>query len=224
LYVIKWQRYGGTVPAGVKQLEQAASTRAALVVAARDLFVRHGYFATGTEELVNAAGVTRGALYHHFSDKRDLFRAVFNTVGADVLAGRIGALRALPDYSSDPWERLKMGLHAFLRTAAEEPEVQRITLIDGPAVLGWPEWNDLERRYALGRIEAAIVASGAGATTDSPANRALAHLLLGVINAGALLIANSGDPTSTGAEVEAALDALLAGLRRPERAQPTADR
>jgi AcrR family transcriptional regulator len=204
--------YRGVVPAGPKQLERAASTRAALVAAARDLFVTQGYFATGTEELVSAAAVTRGALYHHFADKRDLFRAVFNAIGADVLAGRIGSAPPVTG-DGDPWEQLRLGLHWFMRTAAEEPEVQRVTLIDGPAVLGWAEWVELEERYSVGRIEAAIDASVDAAVIAPQPSRALAHLLLGVVNSGALVVANASDAAVARQDVTNALDALLLGMR-----------
>jgi AcrR family transcriptional regulator len=200
------------VPAGPKQLERAAETRAALVQAGRRLFFTTGYFATATEDLVAEANVTRGALYHHFADKRDLFRAVFHAIGADVLANRIGALRAAPDPALDTWDQLRLGLHRFLRTVAESPEVQRVTIIDGPAVLGWQEWCGLEERYSLGRIEHTIERSIEQGVIAPQPPRALAHLLLGVVNSGALAVANSG---SAEADVVQAVDALLTGLRRP---------
>ena len=205
------------MPAGPKQLERAAETRAALVHAGRRLFVTPGYFATATEDLVAQANVTRGALYHHFADKRDLFRAVFHAIGADVLGNRIGALRAAPDPTLDTWDQLRLGLHRFLRTVAESPEVQRVTIIDGPAVLGWQEWCRLEEHYSLGRIEHTINRSIEQGVIAAQPPRALAHLLLGLVNAGALAVANSG---SAETDVVQAVDALLAGLRRPGRRPP----
>ena len=205
------------MPAGARQLEQAASTRAALVAAARRLFVGRGYFATGTEEIVAAADVTRGALYHHFADKQALFRAVFDQVGAELLAGRVGALREPVPAHTDSWEQLRLGLQRFMRTVADEPEVQRITLIDGPAVLGWAEWTALEERHALNRIEAAVERAVHEGVIDAQPPRALAHLLLGLVNAGALAVANAAAAGATETEIVAALDNVLRGMRRRGR-------
>lgn len=205
------------MPAGPRQLEQAATTRAALVAAGRQLFVTRGYFDTGTEDIVAAASVTRGALYHHFADKRDLFRAVFNAVGADVLRGHTRSLTTGSGAVGDPWERLRAGLQRFLTTAASEPEVQRITLIDGPAVLGWREWSELEERYALGLIEEAITTSVEHELIAPVATRALGHMLLGVLNAAALMVANARDRTRARRDASDALDAVLDGLRQRTR-------
>ncbi|MDZ7675823.1 MAG: TetR/AcrR family transcriptional regulator [Acidimicrobiales bacterium] len=207
------------MPAGPKQIGQGVATRAALVDAGRRLFVTQGYFATGTEELVAAADVTRGALYHHFADKQDLFRAVFHAIGADVLAGRLGPLREPVDPTLVAWDQLRQGLRRFLQTVAVETEVQRVILIEGPAVLGWHEWSELEKRYSLGRIERTIEDSiREGLIEPQPAS-ALGQLLLGLVNSGALVVANAADRAQAEAEVVEAVDALLRGLRRPGRAR-----
>jgi AcrR family transcriptional regulator len=179
-----------------------------LVAAARELFVTQGYFATGTEEIVARAGVgTRGALYHHFADKRALFEAVFEAVEIDLLARAVPTGRA-----TDTWGVLVTGLQGFL-TAALEPEVQRIILVDGPAVLGWNEWRELEAKYGVGVIEAALdVAMEEGTIVRQPA-RELAHLILAVLDEAALLIAHSGEPEVARANASAALGQLLEGLR-----------
>lgn len=205
------------MPAGPRQIEQGVATRAALVAAGRTLFVTQGYFSTGTEELVAAAEVTRGALYHHFADKQDLFRAVFHDIGADVLAGRFGPAQEPVDPTLDAWDQLRLGLRRFLQTVAVEPEVQRVILVDGPAVLGWPEWSELEERYALARIERTIETSVRDGIIEPQPTRALAQLLLGLVNSGALVVANATDRGRAEADVVDALDALLTGLRRPAR-------
>lgn len=184
------------------------ATREALVVAARELFVTQGYFATGTEEIVARAGVgTRGALYHHFADKRALFEAVFEAVEIDLLA------RAVPTATAtDTWDVLVAGLQGFL-TAALEPEVQRIILVDGPAVLGWNEWRELEAKYGIGAIEAALVVAMDEGTIARQPPRELAHLILAVLDEAALLIAHSDEPEVARVNASAALGQLLAGLR-----------
>jgi len=184
------------------------ATRQALVTAARELFVTQGYFATGTEEIVARAGVgTRGALYHHFADKQALFRAVFEAVEEDLLARAAPA--AVP---TDVWDALVAGLEGFL-TAALEPEVQRIILVDGPAVLGWSEWRELEARYGIGVIEAALVVAMDEGTIARQSPRELAHLILAVLDEAALLVAHSDDPVAARANAGAALRQLLDGLR-----------
>src|SRR6516165_1618702 len=109
---------------------QREATTAALITAARTLFAERGYAGVGTEEIVQHAGVTRGALYHHFKDKEDLFRAVLVQVSAETAQRVLIAALAI----DDPWEALVVGADAFL-DASVTPEVQRIMLVDGPAVL-----------------------------------------------------------------------------------------
>src|ERR1700736_4669410 len=133
---------------GQARAEQAARTRSELITAARRLFAVQGYAETGTEDIVTQAGVgTRGALYHHFADKQELFKAVFETVQDDLAAQS-------PDDQPGPatLDSLRAGLHGYLQAAARHPEVQQIILIDGPAVLGWEQWRALEERYGLGLI------------------------------------------------------------------------
>jgi AcrR family transcriptional regulator len=187
--------------------ERAEATRAAFITAARRLFVEKGYFATATEEIVAAAGVgTRGALYHHFADKQALFVAVFEQVEGDLLtAAETGG-------DGDALTRLRHGLLAFL-DASPAPEVQRILLIDGPAVLGWREWRAIERRYGLGAIQAILeLAVAEGTLPDQPLD-AIAHVLLGATNEAALFIASADDPAAAKIQAIAAMDRLLRGLR-----------
>jgi AcrR family transcriptional regulator len=171
--------------------------------------VTKGYFATGTEEIVAKAKVgTRGALYHHFADKQALFRAVFEAVEEDLLA------RAIPTNAArDVWDQLVAGLQGFL-TAALEPEVQRIILVDGPAVLGWKDWRELEARYGITIIEGALaVAMDEGTITTQP-RRELAHLILAALDEAALLIAHADDPEAARRNASEALGQLLEGLRK----------
>jgi len=199
-------RRGGS---GTDRAQRGAATRLALLAAARELFVTKGYFDTGTEEIVAKAKVgTRGALYHHFDDKRALFRAVFEAVEQDLLT------RAIPaSTSASAWDQLIAGLQSFL-TAALEPEVQRIILVDGPAVLGWNDWRELEAQYGVTMIEAALdIAMNEGTIRRQP-RRELAHLILAAVDEAALLIAHSDNPKGARRNASKALDHLLEGLRR----------
>jgi AcrR family transcriptional regulator len=189
---------------------QAEATRAALIAAARKLFVEKGYFETGTEEVVAASGVgTRGALYHHFGDKRALFQAVFEQVEEDLLAAAGGA-----EATGDAIGRLRSGLLRFL-DASLTPEVQRILLIDGPAVLGWQTWRQLEGRYGVGAIHGLLERAVLEGSLPAQPLIVLAHVLLAAVDEAALVIANSPEPMAARDQGIAAISQLLAGLGVP---------
>ena len=185
--------------------QKAEATRQALVSAARELFAAHGYHDVSIRDVATQAGVTRGALAHHFPDKEALFLAVFDEVERELLsqgAGRSGG---------DPWTLFRAGVQAYL-AAVTRRDVQRITLIDGPAVLGWRRWRELEEGYSLGALTAVLqVAMDTGTIRRRPVEP-LAHLVLGSVMEAALLVANSDDPVHRRTEVGLALDDLLAGL------------
>src|SRR4029450_11947753 len=152
-----------------KQHLRSEATRQRLVAAARTMFAERGYAGVGTEEIVQAAGVTRGALYHQFRDKTDLFAAVAETAQAEV-AHRITS-GAQTDGAVDPMTALPAGGRRSLEAAAA-PAVERILLVDGPAVLGWQAWRDLADRYGLGLLQHGLqVAMDAGALRPQPVMR-----------------------------------------------------
>lgn len=191
------------------QAERSESTRGALIEAARTLFAERGYAGVGTEEIVRAAGVTRGALYHHFEGKRDLFEAVYEQVEVD-LSARIAA-GALDAGAADPLEAMRAGAEMFLR-ACTEPEAQQIALLDAPAVLGWDRWREIAAEHGLGLIEATLQAAiDAGAIRDQPV-RPLAHVLMGALDEAAMLVARAEDPERMRAEVGQTLGTLIAAL------------
>lgn len=185
------------------QEDRTRATRAALIAAARKLFAEHGYAAVSAEQIVAAAGVTRGALQHHFGDKKALFAEVLDQLEVE-LSERIFVA------TDDPWELLTGGLARFL-DACEEPELVQIALRDAPAVLGWQAWREIEARHNLSLIEAGLaLAMDAGVIRRRPV-RTLAHLILSSCIEAALLIA-AGRPRD---ETEQTLLALLDGLRAP---------
>jgi AcrR family transcriptional regulator len=191
------------------QAERSKATRAALIDAARPLFAERGYAAVGAEEIVRAAGLTRGALYHHFGGKRDLFEAVYERLEAE-LAQRI-AEGALSGGAADPLAAMRAGAELFLQ-ACTEPDVQRIVLLDGPSVLGWDRWREIAAEHGLGLIEATLQAAvEAGAIAEQPV-APLAHVLMGALDEAAMLVARAEDPELMRAEVGRTLDAVLAGL------------
>ena len=162
-----------------------------------------------TEEIVRRAGVTRGALYHHFSGKEDLFGAVYEEVERELME-RIaaGALTA-----ANPMEALKAGAAAFLEACESDAAVQRIALLDAPSVLGWERWREIGVRYGFGLVRETLQAAiEAGQLEDQPVTP-LAHLLLGAIDEAGLLVARADDGGQTRRTVVAALERQLDGLR-----------
>ena len=188
--------------------EQSEATRMALVSAARALFAERGYAGVGTEEIVRRAEVTRGALYHHFRDKQDLFRAVFEQTEAEIMQTIISRVAGI----ADPMEELATGVRAFL-DACGDPTLMRIGLRDAPGVLGWEEWREIGNRHGLGLVTGALGwAMDEGQIVRADV-RTLAHLLLAALAEASLLIASADDPLAGRAEVERTLLALLDGLR-----------
>jgi AcrR family transcriptional regulator len=192
----------------MSRAQQAADTRAQLIQAGRALFAERGYAGVGTEEIVARAGVTRGALYHHFEDKKDLFRAVHEQLERD-LATSIGEQIAGVE---DPWEALVRGVRGFLN-ASTDPALMRIALVDAPVVLGWQEWREIDARHSLGLVSLGLQNAMDRGLLRRQQVRPLAHLLLGSITEAAMMIAHAPDHEAARREVEGPLLALLEGLK-----------
>jgi AcrR family transcriptional regulator len=190
-----------------RKAEQSEATQAALIAAARELFASTGYAAVPTEEIVQRAGVTRGALYHHFRDKQDLFRAVVEKLEQETVE-RIAAA-ALTE--SDPWQQQQTALAAFLDVCLE-PDVQQIILTDAPSVLGLEAWREIEAKYGLALVRAGLqLVMEAGLIAEQPLDP-LAHLIMGALGEAGLVIARAADPKAARAEVGASVERLLDGL------------
>lgn len=195
------------IPSTAKAVK-AAATRADLLAVARQLFAERGFAGTSTEEIVQAAQVTRGALYYHFRSKEDLFRAVFEAVEEDLNIRVTGVATA----AGEPWPALLAGCAAFL-DACLDPSVQRIALLDAPSVLGWEEWRQIGSQHSFGLLATGLQwAIVAGDVEDQPV-AALAHVLLGALNEAALFIARADDPPAARRDVGEVLARLLDSLR-----------
>ena len=188
---------------------KAAATRAALVAAARQLFTIKGYHATGTNDLVALAGVTRGALYHHFRDKEALFEAVFREVSEALSHAAAAAAGA---FAGDPRRRLLEGIQAYLRLVAGSAEAQRILLLDGPVVFGWTRWREVQSDYSFADLARGLKALMDMRLMADGGPGPLAQLILAALYDAALAIANSPEPEATRAETDAALSLLVQGL------------
>ena len=187
--------------------EQVAQTRAALVDAARRLFGENGFAATSVDDVAQAARLTTGALYHHFPNKTALFESVFEGIHAELMEASVHAAAG----ASDDLELLARGFEAFL-DAVLEPDVQRIIIIDAPAVLGLARFTELDERYAFAAITAALQSAAGSGTLRVDDPETLARLLLGALTRGGMLIANSLQPRETRDAVARSIRALLQGL------------
>jgi len=197
----------GTKPENAR-VEQGLQTVARILAIARELFAKQGYAATSMEDVVSKAGVTRGALYHHFTGKKGLFLAVFEQAQRQISKKIVEAAEQAPT----PWDQLRDGSKAFL-SAVMNPTLQRIVLIDGPSVLGWQEWRRLDGEHGLKDLREGLEAlQRLGMLKPLPVE-ALAHLLSGAMNDAALWIVHQDDPFEALRQTLENLDALLDGLR-----------
>ena len=191
------------------QAARSAATREALIAAARPLFASDGFGSVGTEAIVRAAGVTRGALYHQFTDKTELFAAVFEVVEAE-LTQRIDDVVSNAG-TADPVDLMKLGAATWL-LACTEPEVHRIVLVEAPAVLGWQRWREVGLRYGLGLVQSLLsYAMEVGAIRRQP-TEPLAHVLIGALDEAALYVAQAADRQTALTEVTAVLNDLMTAM------------
>jgi AcrR family transcriptional regulator len=192
------------------QAERAADTRETLIAAARSLFADPGFADVALETIVRDAGVTRGALYHHFADKTELFAAVFEQVEAEMAAGMAEAVAAAGE--TDPVEVMRLGTHFWLDACAD-PEVQRIVLMDAPAVLGWQRWTEIGQRYNIGVVTSLLAdAIEAGRISPLPVE-ATALTMLGAVREATLYVARASNQRQARKDAGAVMDRLIDSLR-----------
>ncbi len=188
-----------------QQREETAHT---LIATARQLFATDGYAATSLDSVAHSAGVTKGALYHHFGSKAGLFRSVLTRVQTEVAGRVVAAANAEPE----PWSQLLAGCFAFL-SASSDPNVQQIMLIDGPSVLVWHEWRAIDEASSARHLaEALQLLIGEGTIASQPVEP-LAHLLSGAMNEAALWLAQSANRIADLTHTMAALTHMLESLR-----------
>ncbi|WP_373080820.1 TetR/AcrR family transcriptional regulator [Zhongshania sp.] len=189
---------------------RAVITQNRLLAGARTLFARSGFNQTGISDLLLETATTRGALYHHFAGKTELFEAVFRLVAADL--HDIGAKAAAP-FSGDPWKQLLVAIDAHLKMVTSNEECQRILLIDGPAVLGWQRWREILSEYLLdGFVVTFEMLMARKIIAEQPAGP-LATLVMGALHDASLAIAHAEDHVEAQVQFKAALISLIEGLR-----------
>lgn len=204
--------YGRPVARGVTrrtQAERTEATTAALVDAARELFAHHGYDATSLDAVAARAGVTKGAVYHHFDGKRQLFEAVF----AREIEQMTAPIAAAYSRKKDPWDAFKAASFAFLDECLD-PGLQRIVLLDAPAAIGWEGIRRLEAPL-LDLMERAISRAIDGGRIASRPPGPLAYFLFGATCEMAMIVARAEDQKASQRQAVAEIGRVLDGLATP---------
>ena len=192
---------------GNKQDERSLRTSSRILAEARSLFAEYGFAGVSAEQIVSTAGVTRGALYHHFDGKKGLFRAVLNQVQTEIE----GRVKTAVDRAQDPMEKLIAGNNEFL-AACLDPGLQRILLTEGPAVLGWEEWRAIDEDHVQGKHRAFLTElMDNGVLRPFPVN-ALAHIISGAANEAAFWAARAEDPKTALAQAQLTMAEMIRSL------------
>ena len=191
---------------GRTQEQRSAATRQALVAAGRRLWAERGYAEVGTPEIAAAAGVTRGAMYHQFADKTEVYAAVLEVIEDEVME-RIG--NGIAEAGRDDIvEVMKVGARIWLDACAE-PAVHRIVLIEAPSVLGWERWREVSMRHGMGMVQALIEnAIETGRIPRQPV-LPLAHVMIGALDEAAIYLARSDGSAKTREEVDTIIDRMI---------------
>ena len=192
-----------------RRQEYSASTRRALVDVATELFSQQGYAGTSLDEIVAGARVTKGALYHHFSGKQALFESVFEKIEESAAQDIHTAVRG----SDDPWGKALGGLRAFL-DVLQEPAYRRIVIADGPAVLGYERYREQEERTTFGIVQEIVSSVLSGYELEPSMVETFSRVFFGAMSASGAAVSSAEDPRKAGAEVEAVIAYILAGLRQ----------
>jgi AcrR family transcriptional regulator len=193
-----------------RRSDQGQTTRDHLVAVATELFGERGYEGTSIEAVLEAAGVSRGALYHHFPGKEALFEAVMQAVETRVGEETLAAAEGTTDAESI----LRAGSLAWMRLAGD-PVIGRIILLDAPSVLGWERWREIEEEHALGGVKAAMGLAALEGRIPPDLVDVFAHALLATVNELAQLIARADDVQAAQRTAEVAVDELLGRLLTP---------
>ncbi len=193
------------------QRERALATRSDILATARKLFGEAGYHTTGTTEIVTLSGMTRGALYHHFAGKEDLFEAVFRQVAGELVNRSNTAVARL---SGELWPQVQEAFRQYLLLIAATKEYRRILLIDGPAVLGWVRWRELQSEFVAQGIAEALQLLMDGGLVQRQPTMALACMIQATLQDAALTIANAPAGSNVADEAMAAFLFILNGIKK----------
>lgn len=192
-----------------RQAERSGATRGAIIGAATELFGRQGFAATTVDQIAGLAGVAKGAVYHHYPTKEAIFEAVFEATTAEVVAKVATAAQR----AGDALAGIAVGTKAYFKLCSEGA-TGRIILGDGPVVLGWQRWREVDGRHFGAMLPAALRRAIEAKLIDDQPVEPMARLLLGAVTEAAVACATSDAPAPTARRYTDALERLLAGLRR----------
>jgi AcrR family transcriptional regulator len=189
--------------------KRSQGTREKLLKTGRNLFASKGFAKVSAEELVTAAGLTRGALYHHFEGKSGLFAGVYEKMQQEMAARVEKMVAAEPG----PWEELTAGIMAYL-AACEKPDIQRIFFEDGPAVLGWERCREIDARHTMALLERGIADAMRNGELDPLPLKPLMLFLAGALREAGMWIASSREPNVAKKEAAQVLGRVFSGIRK----------
>jgi len=187
-----------------RNVERGLKTRQSLVATATALFAESGYEATSIEAVLRDSGVSRGALYHHFDSKEQLFETVLEALEAELAQATVKAAQGI----ADPAKALRVGCDTFLNLA-QTPKVRQIVLIDAPAVVGWQKWREIDARHGFGLLKAALASAAESGRVRRDLVDTFAHMLLAALFEVALMVSRAADPKAALRTGRAALSELI---------------
>ena len=204
------QQAAPSPPAAGKRAAQGRATRGQLIDVATSLFAEHGYEGTSIEAVLTAAGVSRGALYHHFAGKEALFTAVLEAVSERITTQLTEVIRGC----TDPVDAVRTGALGWIDLAGD-PVIQRIMLVDAPSVLGWEQWRAMDEGRTVGAMRAMLQAVADTGRLPGELVGPFAHMILAALDEAALVVARAPDSRAAVAEERQAVEEFLARLLRP---------
>jgi AcrR family transcriptional regulator len=204
------QQAAPSPPAAGKRAAQGRATRGQLIDVATSLFAEHGYEGTSIEAVLAAAGVSRGALYHHFAGKEALFTAVVSAISDRVTVELTEAIRDC----TDPVDAMRTGALAWIDLAGD-PVIQRVMLVDAPSVLGWEQWRAMDEGRTVGAMRAMLQAVSDSGRLPQELVEPFSHMILAALDEAALVVARATDSRAAVAEGRQAVEELLSRLLRP---------
>jgi len=193
-----------------KRVAQGRATRGQLIEVATGLFADHGYAGTSIEAVLAAAGVSRGAIYHHFAGKEALFTAVLETVSERVAAEVTEAVRDC----TDPVDALRTGALAWIDLAGD-PVIQRVMLVDAPSVLGWEQWRAMDEGRTVAAMRGMLQAVSDSGRLPQELVEPFAHMILAALDEAAMVVARAPDSRAAVTESRQATEEFLNRLLRP---------
>jgi AcrR family transcriptional regulator len=192
-----------------RRQEYSSSTRRALLKSAADLFAERGYAGTSLDEVVSAARVTKGALYHHFQGKLALFQAVFDHIESTAVKQITADVRR----EKDPWDKALTAVASFLQVC-QQPEYRRIVMQEGPVVLGFDRWRESEERSTYGLVHEMVRRVLRQYDVEGTLLETFTRVFYGAMSSAGIAVSDAEDAEAASRDVATVISLMLAGLRQ----------